>query len=720
MRSQVPFVVPAVLALATCSFDSLYAQALPTPVHWYRGDGDATDSIGGVHGAEQNGASYAPGLSGNAFSLDGLDDYVVIPAAAAPTGDFSVEAWVQYASLGAGNAPTIASNGFSNNGWRVAKLAGANPFVVFTQTSGGSSIAPSATTPTPGPWYHVVVTFADWTTPLGTISMYVDGVLENSVTIAPVLRPTYPVWIGAHGGGGGSVPDSFHAGLIDELRIYDSAISASEVAGLYAAGAGAPPACGPEWQALPGPGTDDTVFATAALPGGGAVIGGDFLQAGGVSADRIARFDGSSWQALGTGVDGSVHDVVTRPNGNVIAGGTFTIAGGVPVANVAEWNGTSWQALGPVGANGNVRELAVLSNGNVVAGGNFTQIGAVSATNIARFDGSAWNAMTPAPTGEIDALLALPNDDLLAAGRGAAAVVRRWNGSTWTMETTPLNNDIRCMVRLQDGDLVVGGTFTGAPSQPGVALNRVARWDGTMWQPVGTGIAFGAVYALETFSGVEVLAGGNFTIAGGVSVSSIARWDGASWHAIDGGLTGVGIFQECWDLATLADQAVLAGGAFTTAGVPAIDVDRVARLHLRCPPIVEATAPTCTATGASEPARLFATSLPKAGTTYSRTATGLPVSSLVFGMTSIVPAAGPVPLSFYGPSPAGCDLLVNPVVVELVSLGGTPIWNLIVPADLSFVGLPLQQQLIAIEISGLGSLVELTSTNRLTSVLGSF
>lgn len=48
-------------------------------VSWWPGDGTAIDIVGNNHGILQNGATFAPGMVGLAFSLDGTDDYVSVP-----------------------------------------------------------------------------------------------------------------------------------------------------------------------------------------------------------------------------------------------------------------------------------------------------------------------------------------------------------------------------------------------------------------------------------------------------------------------------------------------------------------------------------------------------------------------------------------------------------------------------------------------------------------
>jgi hypothetical protein len=87
-----------------------------------------------------------------------------------------------------------------------------------------------------------------------------------------------------------------------------------------------------------------------------------------------------------------------------------------------------------------------------------------------------------------------------------------------------------------NGELIAGGEFTTAG---GVTANRIARWNGTTWQALGTGMSGGYypyVLALAVYNG-ELIAGGGFTIttAGG-QVS--AYW--ARWGCADGGPPALG------------------------------------------------------------------------------------------------------------------------------------------------------------------------------------
>ena len=82
--------------------------------------------------------------------------------------------------------------------------------------------------------------------------------------------------------------------------------------------------------------------------------------------------------------------------------------------------------------------------------------------------------------------------------------------------------------------LFVGGSFLaiGQTNAP-----YIARFDGTRWHSLGTGIgpssASTVVNALVV-SNTDVYVAGYFSTAGGVSAQSVARWDGASWHGLGG------------------------------------------------------------------------------------------------------------------------------------------------------------------------------------------
>ena len=117
----------------------------------------------------------------------------------------------------------------------------------------------------------------------------------------------------------------------------------------------------------------------------------------GVSTGNLsgAAFSDDNWTSLGDVVnDGplprltaGVSAVETDGSGNLYIGGKFTIAGGVVATNVAKWNGSSWSALGSgMGYSNSLPEVFALavSGKDLYAGGYFTTAGGVSANNIAK------------------------------------------------------------------------------------------------------------------------------------------------------------------------------------------------------------------------------------------------------------------------------------------------------------------------------------------------
>ena len=103
-------------------------------------------------------------------------------------------------------------------------------------------------------------------------------------------------------------------------------------------------------------------------------------------ANYVAKWNGSSWSGLGPqanpGLNGSVRSFAVDSSGNLFAGGAFTLAytssesppATVSVTRVAKWNGSTWSALGS-GVDGGASELAFDGEGNLYVGGEFGNAG---------------------------------------------------------------------------------------------------------------------------------------------------------------------------------------------------------------------------------------------------------------------------------------------------------------------------------------------------------
>ncbi len=350
---------------------------------------------------------------------------------------------------------------------------------------------------------------------------------------------------------------------------------------------------GSSWSPMGGTGLGGLVSALVPHDvgsGPGLVAGGWFLSVAGATVNHIARWNGSAWSALGTGTNAPVHALAVYDDGGgpaLYAGGMFTSAGGGFASHIAKWNGTSWSQVGGGLGGGklvDVLALAVFDDGSgpaLYAGGEFFDAGGVTALGIARWNGTSWSALD----GNSHYVVALTvHDDgsgpaLVAAGAirvaGGTAAIAKWNGTAWS----PLGSGMSAgtgaayvysMSVFDDGSgaaLYAGGSFTSAG---GVPANYIARWSGSSWSALGSGVGGGsytAVTALGAFDdgvATALCVSGNFTMAGGSPAQRIARWDGAGWSAMGGGLSnGAASALAAFDAG--GGPELYAGGSFAGA-----------------------------------------------------------------------------------------------------------------------------------------------------------
>ena len=349
---------------------------------------------------------------------------------------------------------------------------------------------------------------------------------------------------------------------------------------------------------LPGVGGSVTALAVFDDGSGPALYaGGSFTTAGSVIANAIAKWDGTQWAPLGSGMSHNryspvvnaltVFDDGTGPA--LFAGGEFTSAGGVAASNIAKWDGSQWSALGPgVGGPpdaGGVLALAVFDDGSgpaLYVGGNYLQHGS-QPRFIARWNGQQWSTVGGylPMDGAVSALTVFDDGSGLAlyAGGGFSATaegilvngIAKWNGTRWSRLGTGMRfGAVYALSVFDDGSgpaLYAGGGFNVADDLP---AHDIAKWDGTQWSAVGSGMN-GEVRALTVFndgSGRALHAEGNFTTAGGVTAIRIAKWNGAQWSALGSGITG-GITYGRAALSVFDDgsgPALYSGGYFTRAG----------------------------------------------------------------------------------------------------------------------------------------------------------
>ncbi|MEN9845839.1 MAG: hypothetical protein RIS36_986, partial [Pseudomonadota bacterium] len=286
-------------------------------------------------------------------------------------------------------------------------------------------------------------------------------------------------------------------------------------------------------------------FVTA-IDGGGmsdTFIAGDFTSIGGISANNIARWNGSSWSALGSGTNDTITAMVRDANtGDIYVVGKFTSAGGISANRVARWNGQVWSSLGS-GIDRAPAAVARDVSGNIYVAGDFSLAGGVSANGVARWNGSAWSALGVGfdARGTARGLATDSGSNVYVGGQSLSfngtttTGIARWNGSAWSALGTGIQQGgaVSALATDPSGNLYVTGSFTSAG---GIAANNIARWNGTSWSSLGQGLNSGEGRAVKSNSNGDIYVVGNFKSAGGVSANGIAFWNGSSWSPVGNGI----------------------------------------------------------------------------------------------------------------------------------------------------------------------------------------
>jgi hypothetical protein len=221
-------------------------------VSWWRGNDDATDHMGHNNGTLENGTGFALGEVGDAFSFNGSNQYVLIgqpvPADLQIQNNFTMSAWVYMTSyptnVGSGPWQYIAGSESSSNGYGLfvaGPVSGSYPGVppggIDLDIGNGSSTY-SVITKSQIPLNQWVLVTAT-ATASNPAQIYYNGVLQ------PAMTPSgETVWNGTIGYNSGSAfaigqylsGNYAFNGLIDEVQIYNTALTASQVQGIYNAG----------------------------------------------------------------------------------------------------------------------------------------------------------------------------------------------------------------------------------------------------------------------------------------------------------------------------------------------------------------------------------------------------------------------------------------------------------------------------------------------------
>jgi hypothetical protein len=202
----------------------------------------AADSKGTNTGAYTGGFTLgaAGGITSDptdtAVGLDGATGYVAVPSnASLHPAQVTVEAWVNASAASPGSMIATGCQYPSVVGYALGFGQSTSTFLLgFGSYDGAHHIAvdPDGTFPT-GAWFHVVGTY-DGT----NLKLYKNGVLKATTAYAgPLQYNATQFWIGKRWDVGGG--RQFFAGTIDEVAVYNVALTSTQIAAHYAAGTAA-------------------------------------------------------------------------------------------------------------------------------------------------------------------------------------------------------------------------------------------------------------------------------------------------------------------------------------------------------------------------------------------------------------------------------------------------------------------------------------------------
>jgi len=223
-------------------------------VSWWSGEGNANDIVGANNGIAASGLTYTSGEVGQAFNLNTINDNFYVPASPSLNvglgGGFTVEAWIKPSNVNglhpicewnSGQDNPVPSHGQGG----VIFCIGTDPSSVgmlgaaFFDTNGNGRIFTSpANTLVANQWQHVALEY-DRVSGLGTL--YVNGSIVAQQNFGSmVLQTSYNLWVGHRPGDspGDWTYNTILGGPLDELSLYNRALSPAEIAAIYNAGSG--------------------------------------------------------------------------------------------------------------------------------------------------------------------------------------------------------------------------------------------------------------------------------------------------------------------------------------------------------------------------------------------------------------------------------------------------------------------------------------------------
>ena len=446
-------------------------------VAWYRAENNGVDSVGPNFGTA-NGATYTAGEVSQAFNLNGTSAYVSAPDnTTIRPSSLTLEAWVLFASIPSTGVIVSKTVGSGANDSYLLWYQGGALHGVVGNTGGPGTIVDYTWTPTLGTWYHVAFTYDA----AGQAEMlYVNGAIVGTATTSTVIGyDANPLLIGAEIEN--LATQYFFPGRIDELTLYNRALTQSEVQTVYGAGTFGKCFVAPSAPLISG-------FTPSSANAGASVVisGSNFISVSSVKFNGTsATFVGDSTSQITATVPvGATSGTVSVTTG----GGTATSSSSFTAITAAHWinsSGGNWSTSSnwstgtvPTAANDAIIDASGTYTVNLDVAPAFNSLtvgGGATGTQTLNCAGNSVN-FTNASTVAANGALTLSSGTLT----GAALTVNGsmdWNGNGALSNTLNISSSGTLNLPGSGTRFIGGGTLNNSGTVNWSGGNNISIYD---------------------------------------------------------------------------------------------------------------------------------------------------------------------------------------------------------------------------------------------------
>jgi hypothetical protein len=440
--------VLTVIALGTCA---------PVPsglVSWWPAEGNANDAAGTNNGTTGGGIVYTNGEVGQAFVFNGASTSVSIPASSSLNvgldNGLTLEGWIKPVDIYTRGIQILAewNNGSGGVGVHLGLSIGSNGdlYANLRDTSDGNHVLDSAGgVVATNVLQHVALTYNKTN---GVAAFYLNGVEVTNKNLGSFTPQTsYGLYFGNRPSG--PFAGSYYSGLMDEISVYNRALTAAEIQAIYAAGSSGK--CPPSAPAIVTQPTNQTAVVGMTATFGVSAVGSSPL--------------GYQWRFNGTNLAGATNATLTLTNVQLGQAGSYAVQVTNRYGSVLSSNAvlTVWApgicTPAPFGlvswwpAEGNANDIAGTNHGTLEGGVGFA---AGEAGQAFVFNGTTTSVRIPAGAN-------------LDVGLGGGLTVEAWiNPVDFTYQSI-------CEWNLNDGN-----PFGNAQIGTHLELNETNA-DGSLW-----------------------------------------------------------------------------------------------------------------------------------------------------------------------------------------------------------------------------------------------